>query len=625
MWTTKDGFVLRRRWGTVLLLIASACSAASLPSTGEHGGASTGGGGGGGGGNAGGAAGSGTGGGATGTAGGTTTPGTGGTGNNSTTPTMPGTGSLANGLPTAGPLDAGRVTMRRLNVNEWSNTVRDLFGTSTTFTASFPSDSSVDNFDTVGSSLTYSDLLFSSQNAGAVAAIAELLKRPVGDPIRSKIMLCEPTAATASTCYSTILTAFMKSAWRRAVTTAEVQTEVMLATTVQTLQTTAGSATAVTDGLSAAFQSVLDSPYFLFHVELGSPNYSLTSTATTPLSDYEIASRLSYFLWGSMPDATLTTAADMGMLAKGGATVSAQVTRMLADPKATSLGTDFAGQWLNVKDDSLVSPDPTMFPTVDNALLASIAPETTAFFNGMIANNAPLTDIVQANYGYVNGRLAQFYGLSGVPATQTTFTKVSLAGTQRTAGVLTQETFLTTQAFPTRTSPVLRGNWVLTNMLCSPPPSPPPNVPMFPMVPANQTVRQTLMTHQSIPSCAGCHVSIDNAGFPFELFDAVGNYRTTDNGQMIDPSGGLYPAGSSTLTALNSPTAIGSFIAQDPRFTACVVKQALTYGVGRTFDAADATAYITGIAAPLQKSGTWQGLLQAVATSDAFLTTRGGP
>ena len=356
-------------------------------------------------------------------------------------------------------------------------------------------------------------------------------------------MLCEPTAATASTCYSTILTAFMKSAWRRAVTTAEVQTEVTLATTVQTAQTTAGSATAVIDGLSAALQSVLDSPYFLFHVELGSPNYSLTSTATTPLSDYEIASRLSYFLWGSMPDATLTAAADMGMLSKGGATVSAQVTRMLADPKATSLGTDFAGQWLSVKDDSLVSPDPTMFPNVDNALLASIAPETTAFFNGMIANNAPLTDIVQANYDYVNGRLAQFYGISGVPATQTTFTKVSLSGTQRTAGVLTQETFLTTQAFPTRTSPVLRGNWLLTNMLCSPPPAPPPNVPLFPTVPPNQTVRQTLMTHQSIPSCAGCHVSIDNAGFPFELFDAVGTYRTTDNGQTIDPSGGLYPAG----------------------------------------------------------------------------------
>jgi hypothetical protein len=624
MWTTKDGFVLRRRWGTVLLIISSACTGvASLPGGGTDQGPGTAGAAG-----AGGAAGANGGGGAGNATGAGNANGMGAaTGNGAMTPGPTATGSLANGLPTAGPLDAGRVIMRRLNVTEWGNTVRDLLGTATVFTSAFPGDGAIDNFDTVGEALSYSDLLFGQQNTAAAAAVTELLARPVGDPIRSKVMLCEPTTANAATCYSTVLTGFMKSAYRRPATAAEVQALVTLATTVQTSATTAMNATPAIEGLKAALETVLISPNFLFHVELGSPNYSLTSTATTPLTDYEVASRLSYFLWSTMPDATLTAAADMGMLAKGGSTLGAQVTRMLADPKAQALALNFAGQWLSVRDTSMVSPDPTIFtaPEVDDALIASIAPESYTFFNALVTGNQPLTALVTADYSYINGRLATFYGVTGVAATQTSFTKVSLASTPRTAGILTQETFLTTTSLAARTSPVKRGNWVLGNMLCSPPPAPPPNVPLFPVVKPNQTVRQTLDQHASIPGCSSCHQTIDPAGYPFENFDAIGAYRTTDNGVAVDPSGSLVLAGSTTPSPVTSAAQMGQLVAKDPRFVACVVKQALTYGLGRTFDTADASAYITTVAAPLQSSGTWASLLQAVATSEAFLTTRGGP
>ncbi len=619
MWTTKDGFGVRRRWGTVLLIISSACTAAVTGPQGTGFGTGSTGGAGGGGGAGGVAAGNGGGGGG----GGNPTP--------SGAPTTSVPGSMpppaTPGTMAPGPLDSGRVTMRRLNVTEWSNTIRDLLGTNTVFTAAFPSDdaSGLGEFDTNGAALSYSDLLFTQQNTGAAAAITELLARPAGDPIRAKVMTCEPTAANAATCYSTILTGFMKNAWRRPATAAEVQSMVTLATTVQASATTAMNASPVIEGIKAALESVLLSPNFLFHVELGATNYSLTSTATTKLSDYEVASRLSYFLWSSMPDATLTAAADMGMLANGTATISSQVTRMLADPKASALALNFAGQWLSVRDTSMVSPDPTAFPNVDNALLAAIPTESYTFFNALVTGNQPLSALVTADYSYVNGRLASFYGISGVPATQTTFTKASLTGTPRTAGVLTQETFLTTTSFPTRTSPVKRGVWVLTNLLCSAPAAPPPNVPMFPAVKAGQTVRQALDSHASIPGCSSCHTVIDPAGFPMENFDAVGAYRTVDNGAMVDSSGSIVLPPSTTPTPVMGAAALGQAIAADPRFVPCVVKEAMTFGLGRTFDAADAAAYITGVAQPLQKGGTWASLFQAVATSEAFLTTRGGP
>jgi hypothetical protein len=611
---TKDVLGHRELWAAAVLVVSSGCTGvSSLP------------GGGGGGGNSG----------VTGTQGATPSGGTGpSTGGSSATTGAGASGAAAgavggtvNSVP-PGPLDSGRVTLRRLNDREYDNTMRDLLGTTQTLAAStFPSDNSDDGFDTVGSALSYSDLLTKQQFAAAATLVNELLTRTATDPLRTAVLVCTPTTTNMSTCLTQILTGFMPKAWRRPVTSAEVATAVAVGTADLALSqgsTTSDGTDPATSAVTAALEYVLTSAPFLYHVELGSPAITPTSTAVTPLSDYEAASRLSYFLWSTMPDATLTQAAAAGQIANGTG-IPAQVTRMIADPKFSSgFIAGFVDQWLAVDSiSSNVNPDPTMFPNADAALIASIQPETEAFVGNLITSKAPLTELLTANYTFANGRLAQFYGVAGVPAAQTTFTKVSLAGTPRLGGLLTQETFLTTTSFPTRTSPVHRGVYVLDSLVCSPPAPPPPAVPdlVVPDAGSGLTVRDALNLHATNPSCAGCHNVIDPIGFTFENFDATGAYRTTDNGVMIDASGSLNGINGAPV---NGAQAMAQAIAADPRFVQCITKEALTYGIGRTFDANDALAYVETVAQPLQTGGTWQSALQAVVTSQAFLTTRGG-
>ena len=521
-----------------------------------------------------------------------------------------GTGTI--GIGTVVPstqLDPGRVTLRRLNVAEYNATVRDLLGTTTTPGTGFPSDDVADGFDTLGEALHYSDLLGAGVESAATALVDELLGRPATDPIRTKIFTCTPAATNLQTCLTQILTPFMKNAYRRPATTAEVADLVSLASSITT------SSGDVNRGVNAAFKTVLLSPYFLFHVELGTPN----SAAATPLGDYELASRLSYFLWSSMPDAQLMQAADATMLSPAGAPLSTQIDRMLADPKAQGLVDNFAGQWLWIRQTAGVSPDPAVFPSVDQALLDAIPQETSNFFKSLLTGAKPLTTLLLADYTFVNARLATHYGL---PGGQKTFTQVSLVGANR-MGILGQETFLTTTSQPDRSSPVKRGEWILEQMLCDPPPSPPPNVPLLPtfVVGSGLTGRQYLEQHVQSPYCASCHSSIDPIGFTLENYDGVGAYRTTDNGQPIDASG-VMPDG----TTFSGPTQIAQWVANDLRFTRCVTKQMMTYAVGRSFDASAALSYVAGVADPMAKTGTWPQLVHAVATSQAFLTRRGeGP
>jgi hypothetical protein len=618
MWKAKNVFGHRASWGVAALVATAACTGVvSLPAGDNAGGGTASGGGGGGNGGGGSTAGGG--------GGGSTAGGGGGAGDDGGASS---TGAQLGSVP-PGPLDDGRVTMRRLNVREYDNTMRDLLGTTQTLAAdNFPSDGSDDGFDTVGDALSYSDLLLADEFKAAGTLITELTSRAPTDPLYTAVFSCTPTAATLSTCMTTVLTAFMPKAWRRPVTAAEVAAAVAVATAVtQSADTVAAgdagaAASPVMTGVSAALQYVLTSPNFLFHVELGDPQITPTSTATTPLSPYEVASRLSYFLWSSMPDATLTQLAASGQLINGTG-VSAQVTRMVADPKFSSFIDGYVGQWIGTPAVALVAPHPTMFPNASTDWQNAIVPETNAFLQNLLSTNAPLTDLLLANYTYVNGALAQFYGLSGVPATQTTFTKASLAGTQRLGGILTQETFLTTTSVPTRTSPVKRGAYVMSQIICNPPQPPPPNVPTFvqPDAGTGITVREALNEHASNTYCASCHSQIDPIGFTFENFDATGAYRTTDNGSPIDSSGSLYGA---TGTQVEGAQGIAQAIAADPRFAQCMVKQAMTYSIGRKFDTVAALGYVETVAAPLASGGQWQGLLQAVANSQGFLTTRGG-
>ena len=283
----------------------------------------------------------------------------------------------------------------------------------------------------------------------------------------------------------------MKNAYRRPVVAAEVDDLAQLGTSI------AQSSGDPLRGVTASLKAVLLSPYFLFHVEGGDP----TASTASPLNDYELASRLSYFLWSSMPDAALMQAADGNKL--GGGTTpefTSQVTRMLADPRSQALVDNFGGQWLSTREVNGVEPDGDVFKTFDESLRSSIAQETSLFFASLFKDAQPLTALLLADFTFVNDRLAKHYGL---PGGQTGFAKVSLTGVPR-LGLLTQETFLTVTSMPDRTSPVRRGNWVLEHVLCDPTPAPPPGVlPITtPEAGSGLTVRAALEQHRASAACS---------------------------------------------------------------------------------------------------------------------------
>jgi hypothetical protein len=515
--------------------------------------------------------------------------------------TMPGG---TNVVPTT-ELDPGRVVLRRLNRSEYDNTVRDLLGTANKPAAtSFAADDVEDGFDTIGESLVMSLVLAEQLDKATGDLVDELLARPAGDVWRSRILVCEPTVANAATCVPQVLSAFMKSAYRRPVTADEVQARASVASTVQNAS---GDALR---GLGAALKSVLMSPHFLYRVELGDP----ASPAATPLNDYELASRLSYFLWASMPDSSLLDAAEGKKLTPAKLDLTAQVDRMLADPKAQGLIDGFAGQWLSTREAAAFVADETVFPSYDDALRLAMPQETKLFFKALLEEQQPLTALLLGDFTFVNARLAEAYGL---PAGTAEFQRVSLQGTPR-AGILTQAAFLTVSSYPARTSPVRRANWVLDHLLCDPPPAAPANVPaLTEKLPPGATLRETFELHRKDPGCASCHQIMDPIGFALENFDAMGSYRTVDNGAPVDASGQLADG-----TPINGVGDLARAIAEDDDFPICVAKQLLTYAVGRSFGAPAAKAYAAGIGIK-GRAATWSDFVKSIVTSEAFLTRRG--
>jgi hypothetical protein len=512
--------------------------------------------------------------------------------------------------PASASLDSGRATLRRLNNPEYDNTMRDLLGTMTQASVvnNFPEDGTNENFDTNGQTLAYTALLFTGVQTATEALIAELVARPAADPVRMRLLPCAPTVATMQMCLTTILTPFMTKAYRRPVTAAEVTAVATLGTTIATAHNDPAP------GLAGALEAVLLSPSFLFRIESST---DIASTTPTKLNDYELATRLSYFLGSTMPDAALTTAAAAGQLTASTDMYNAQVDRLLMDAtRAQALVRTFTLHWLGISDTTMVAPDVATFPTqFDDNLRLSAPQETTQFFASLIADKQPLSTLVTANYTFVNDRLAQFYGITSPGGT--TFVKEDLPASSNRMGILTQETFLTITSLPARTSPVKRGVWVLENLLCDGTPAPPPGVPMFPAA-ITGTVRAQLKAHRVQASCGACHNLIDPIGLAFENFDAIGEYRTKDNGIDVDPSAQMADG-----TAIAGPSDLISYVAKDPRLNWCLTKQAMTYGVGRSFEASDGRAYIKGVAGTLGTAPTWPALFKAVANSQAFLTGRG--
>lgn len=370
-------------------------------------------------------------------------------------------------------------------------------------------------------------------------------------------------------------------------------------------------------GVQLALQAVLVSPHFLFRVELDdlvrvAPN----GAPAQSINEYELATRLAYFLWNSMPDEELTALAERGALRAPGE-VEKQVLRLLADPRAQSLVEQFATQWLHLRSLEIVSPNPKQFPAFDPELRAAMRSETEQCFAHIIREDRSVLELLDADYTFVNERLAAHYGISGVTGPE--FRKVSTAGTPR-GGLLTHASILTVTSNPTRTSPVKRGRWVLEQLLGAPPPPPPPDVPELKdnAVDATASLRVRMEQHRANLSCAACHARMDPLGFGLENFDAIGAWRDKDGEAPIDASGAL-PAGG----AFNGPVELkGVLKAKAGQFRRCLAEKMLTYAIGRGVERYDRRA-VAGITTALEADGDkFSRLVLAIVDSQPFQMRR---
>jgi hypothetical protein len=374
-------------------------------------------------------------------------------------------------------------------------------------------------------------------------------------------------------------------------------------------------------GMQVALTALLVSPSFLFRVELPDDDAKPDELGAYRLSSYQMASRLSYFLWSSTPDETLLRLARDGKLLNE-KELTKQVDRMLADPRARSLATEFAAQWLGLRNLAGIERDQERFPKFDAALLASMTKETEFLFTHMLRNNRPAGELLDADFTFVDESLAKFYGLdweSGEPVDgHERLRRISLAATPR-RGVLTHASVLTLTSYPTRTSPVQRGKWILENILGTPPPEPPPNVPELEATKAveGMSVREQLALHRSNPACASCHRVMDQLGFGFEQFDAIGQFRDSsgDANQKLDASGELpggrkFEGGQQLASILRST--------ESTRFANTVAEKMLGFALGRELSPDDRCVTDKIIADNKDKDYRLADLLKSVVLSRPF-------
>lgn len=431
-------------------------------------------------------------------------------------------------------------------------------------------------------------------------------------PARARVLTCAPDEIGVAACADEVLRAFARRAWRRPVDDEDAARLVAL------VEEGVAAGDDFEPALQTALAAVLLSPRFLFRVEFDDDP---TSTDAHPLDDHELATRLSYFLWSSTPDDRLLAIADRGAL-QDPEVLAAEARRMLADPRSRALAENFAPQWLGTRALDVAAPDRSIFRVYDEELKAAMRCETETFFDALVVEDRPLTDVVAGDTTFVNERLANHYAIEHAP--DAGWTETSLADTQR-RGVLGHASVLTTTSYPTRTSPAKRGKFVLEQLLCLPPPPPPPDVPGLPedeVVDGDLSLRELFERHRSDPQCAGCHEMIDPFGFALERFDAVGRQRETDNGVAIDDSG-LY---------LEDPDApfhglveLAALMAQDAQVPRCVVEKTMSYALGRGLTSSDACV-VDEVAGALAESGyATQDLFVRIALTDAFRARRGEP
>ncbi len=413
---------------------------------------------------------------------------------------------------------------------------------------------------------------------------------------RAKIFICRPEVQSTgfsrnasllppkggtlneAACAKKILTALARRAFRRPVSDADV-------TPLLSFFEQGKQEGDFDTGIQHAIEAMLVSPDFLFRIERDPK----TSAGVYRLSDIELASRLSFFLWSSIPDDELLALAEQGKL-KSPVVLQQQIRRLLSDPRSQAFVKNFGGQWLHLRNLETATPDPEIFPGFDDNLRVAFSRETELFFESILRENRSVTDLLDADYTYLNQRLAEHYGIRGVYGPQ--FRRVALTAAQRATrgGLLGQGSILTVTSYPNRTSVVQRGKWILENLLGSPPPPPPPDVPDLKPKSSDGrllSMREQLDVHRANAVCASCHARMDPIGFALENFDGVGKWRTKDAGLPIDTTGKL-PNGK----VFTGAPELKKILLTDHReeFIATVTEKLLTYALGRGLEGYDAPA-----------------------------------
>ena len=432
---------------------------------------------------------------------------------------------------------------------------------------------------------------------------------PGDTPSRNRIFVCRPEAAgTEEGCVRRILTTLMRRAYRRPVTEPDFESPLEF-------YQRGRSEDGFEAGIEMALSSILVSPEFLFRVERD-PAGTLPSTAY-PVSDLELASRLSFFLWSSIPDDELLDVAIQGDLRKPDV-LEQQVRRMLSDRRSHTLLTNFASQWLHLRNLESATPDMRLFPSFDDNLRQAMRRETELLLESVIREDRSVLDLLTSDYTFLNERLAKHYRIPHVYGSW--FRRVKLDDDSRRGGLLRHGSILTVTSYNTRTSPVIRGHWVLENLLGVPPPPPPANVPALEekTINGSLSVRERLIEHRANPACSGCHSLMDPLGFSLENYDAVGQWRKSEDEQPIDASGN-FPGGARFDGVAGLEKAL---LDRPEMFVGTLAEKLLTYSLGRVVEYYDAPAVRKIVRDARSEGFRFSSLILGIAKSKPFQMRR---
>lgn len=496
----------------------------------------------------------------------------------------------------------GESEMRRLTHREYGNAVRDLLGDTSRPDQTFAADTQKDLFDSMASQSVAP--LLADEYLDAAERVAERVtdvKAFAG---------CDPAGTTGATCVRDFIKRFGRRAYRRPVTDEEL-------TRLTALYNGTRTASDPAMGVRAVIAAVLASPHFLFRPEFGAGASELPGALKA--APFEVGARLSFLLWASVPDETLLDAAAAGQL-NTKEQVASQARRMLADPRAREGLRGFYEQWFGLSLLNTTTKDTATYPSYNDALRDAMLEETRRFIDHVLwQDDAKLSTLLTAPYGFVNAALAKVYGVKG-PSDNASFSKVEFDPAQR-SGLLTQASLLTAYAASNTSSPVKRGKWVRTRLLCHDLPEPPANIPALPPPKQGVSTRERFAMHTASPACSGCHSLIDGLGFGLERYDGIGAVRSMDLGVQVDARGEI-----TQTMDINGPyeggPALAGLLADSEQVQNCATTQWLRYSLGRREIADDSCSLATLQGTFREQGGDLKQLMVALTQSDVFLHYR---